>query len=948
MLNTNEMSHSKWWLTLGLGILLSLQTYAQQEICNNGRDDNNDGLVDCFDPTCSCYTCNNEQDNYWVFGNGLSFDFSNLNSQGTPNYTNNTIYLNAQESYASVADPNGKLLFATNGNQIRAGAWNSTLMVINPNNVSLKGGASSSHAAVVIPDPAAQNEYYIFTSDDATNNLHGVNQAKLKFQNQLPSSSYMEAHLSTPLNENLMLAIESTEKLAVARHANCRDYWLVTHDFGQNTSNGKNYISYKIDPNGVGPRVNWAQAQSHVISAGQINSKKGQISFSSDYSMLAAAVQGEGTSSSTAIQGFVELTMFNTSIGSILPYRVLPMDGRHVYGVCFSPSGRYLYATTVSIVGVPDNKLLQYDLLSGPSGTAGNIQEILDSEKEVPVHDNSVIPGTGGDLGQLKVGPNGRIYLAVDGKGIVEIVEPDDPSLSLNTNYLVFTPNTNVRLGLPYTIPDYCQSVDITASNDNTCPGETVNLTANVAGAQYAWSTGQTTSSISVSPQTTTTYSVSMTDSYGCTATNQITVNVQNVPNVTGVFNFEDAVGNSKNIFKCNEDVFMDATGSSAGVSNHYIDIWEVLPDGSLGARLAPLGPTGWQGGPVNGRYNLTNMLAGSVTFEVGRTYEVKLVVIAPPCVIWNANTVPILHRFTIADVTSEFHFEDAEGNQKNTFQCGETIFMDGRGSDGESNHFIDLWEVTSSGVSYIIGLGWQGSPVDNIRNVSTSFPNVQFEPGKTYRVQLATQDPPCVGWVTTVEDFTIVPASADPDFTISFNGGTGSPTAQINLNALHTNSLLLDHNWLIQDLSTGMYVSNIWTVTLPNQPTNETVFLPVGNYRIQHGIINTTEGCQFAESISKNLTLFWEKKANGEEGRITLSHETKEIDFGLFPNPTTNILNISTEEEVEMIHIVDLNGRVIQKTRKLQINVQELPAGLYIVELRTANNVAQKQFIKQ
>jgi hypothetical protein len=60
------------------------------------------------------------------------------------------------------------------------------------------------------------------------------------------------------------------------------------------------------------------------------------------------------------------------------------------------------------------------------------------------------------------------------------------------------------------------------------CAGTSTVLTANVVqgtNVSYAWSTGATTASITVSPATTTTYSVTIT-SGGCTASDQVTVTV--------------------------------------------------------------------------------------------------------------------------------------------------------------------------------------------------------------------------------------------------------------------------------------------------------------------------------------------------------------------------------------------------------------------------------------
>jgi hypothetical protein len=73
-------------------------------------------------------------------------------------------------------------------------------------------------------------------------------------------------------------------------------------------------------------------------------------------------------------------------------------------------------------------------------------------------------------------------------------------------------------------------SVAITGSSA-TCSGQSVTLDAGAGFATYAWSTGATTRTITVSPAVTTSYTVFVTTSDGCQATSAgHTVNVQPLP----------------------------------------------------------------------------------------------------------------------------------------------------------------------------------------------------------------------------------------------------------------------------------------------------------------------------------------------------------------------------------------------------------------------------------
>lgn len=73
---------------------------------------------------------------------------------------------------------------------------------------------------------------------------------------------------------------------------------------------------------------------------------------------------------------------------------------------------------------------------------------------------------------------------------------------------------------------------------------------------------------------------------------------------------------------------------------------------------------------------------------------------------------------------------------------------------------------------------------------------------------------------------------------------------------------------------------------------------------------------------------------------------------ISVYPNPTTNTLNISNTNNlnIEKLTVIDVTGKTLleQKNNTSQIDVQQLPAGLYILEI-TANGTKQHtKFIKE
>ncbi len=76
-------------------------------------------------------------------------------------------------------------------------------------------------------------------------------------------------------------------------------------------------------------------------------------------------------------------------------------------------------------------------------------------------------------------------------------------------------------------------------------------------------------------------------------------------------------------------------------------------------------------------------------------------------------------------------------------------------------------------------------------------------------------------------------------------------------------------------------------------------------------------------------------------------------IDFSVYPNPATNVLNVQFSSNMETIKITDLQGRLLWNgntngSLQIQIPIQQLPAGIYLLEVndRIGNRRIQK-FIK-
>ena len=75
-----------------------------------------------------------------------------------------------------------------------------------------------------------------------------------------------------------------------------------------------------------------------------------------------------------------------------------------------------------------------------------------------------------------------------------------------------------------------------------------------------------------------------------------------------------------------------------------------------------------------------------------------------------------------------------------------------------------------------------------------------------------------------------------------------------------------------------------------------------------------------------------------------------KEIGISIYPNPTSNQLHIACKQSIQEIKIIDITGRTVINTKNniRNINVSELPKGIYCLVLTVNDTVICRKFIKQ
>lgn len=366
----------------------------------------------------------NEGDN-WYFGTRCGVNFTT----GTPIALTNGV-MDTQEGCATVSDKAGNLLFYTDGSFV----YNKSHQVMS-GGVTLAGSYSSTQSSIVIPVPGDIQRYYIVTTDATENSYKlGVNFSVVDMGGS--------GGLGTVVQKNTPLLAPSTEKLTAIRHANGVDVWLVAHALDTN-------LFYVWSVTAAG------------ISATPTTFPSGPQLMFGDIGYMKANLQGSRIAFASSNAKQLWLFDFNKTTGVVSNARIVAQraDGSNfaLYGVEFSPSGRFLYATRTD-----SNVVMQYDL-----------------NQPLPPLMFIVGSTTARRTGALQLAPNGRIYVATEGIAfLAEIASPDSRGLACGyRDKAVDLQGRTSQIGLPNFMPAiFLDEVTYEITSDTACVGRATSM----------------------------------------------------------------------------------------------------------------------------------------------------------------------------------------------------------------------------------------------------------------------------------------------------------------------------------------------------------------------------------------------------------------------------------------------------------------------------------------
>lgn len=77
---------------------------------------------------------------------------------------------------------------------------------------------------------------------------------------------------------------------------------------------------------------------------------------------------------------------------------------------------------------------------------------------------------------------------------------------------------------------------------------------------------------------------------------------------------------------------------------------------------------------------------------------------------------------------------------------------------------------------------------------------------------------------------------------------------------------------------------------------------------------------------------------------------ESVALDWGIYPNPTSEFITIQTQAAIENISVYSLSGQkqAVEINSNNQLNIKSLANGVYLLNITTSTGTATKRFIKK
>ncbi|WP_411895057.1 Ig-like domain-containing protein [Winogradskyella sp. A2] len=447
----------------------------------------------------------------------------------------------------------------------------------------------------------------------------------------------------------------------------------------------------------------------------------------------------------------------------------------------------------------------------------------------------------------------------------------------------------NIIASDTFSITFYSELIANAGDDQSICEGETVQLTAS-GGPNYLWSTGETTSVITVAPQITTTYTVTVSDNNGNSLEDSVTVFVDNLPDLTISDDVEIIEGESVTLTVEGANEYLWNTGQTTNTITVSPDVTTTYTvTGTNGACEVQVQVTvtveelfeafaGDDERICDGSGDVVTLSANSGDSYLWSTGETSQSISVSP-----------ISTTTYTVTVSSGVYEDSDEVTVFVDPNPNVVILNGDSVDILNGDFITL---SASGAN---SYEW---------NNGATQPNIAVSPSVTTTYEVRGYINDCFDeQQVTVNVFEPVQAYAGEDVNICLN-------EVVTLTATGGDQFLWSTGEITQSIQVSPFITTDYTVTVFNALDFDEATVRV-----------TVQGNCDESTENQNDDL------------------SDDVSFNIYPNPAYSYVNVRLNgaSEVSDVLIYDFTGKIVQQT-KIE-NENQLPETNSRIELRTLSN---------
>ncbi|WP_066225436.1 T9SS type A sorting domain-containing protein [Formosa haliotis] len=515
------------------------------------------------------------------------------------------------------------------------------------------------------------------------------------------------------------------------------------------------------------------------------------------------------------------------------------------------------------------------------------------------------------------------------------------------------------------------------AGDDQTiCEGETVTLTAS-GGSSFIWNTGETSKSITVSPKSTTTYSVEVKEG-SATATAEVTINVNALPTANAGANQTIEQGESVTLSATGGSRYKWNTGATTQnitvspntTTTYTVEVFNANDCSDTDQVRVTVNATKLEADAGDDQticegetVTLTASGGSSFIWNTGETS--KSITVSPKSTTTYSVEVKEGSATATAEVTVNVNaLPTANAGANQTIEQGESVTLSATGGSrykwntGATTQNITVSPNTTTTYTVEVFNANDCSDTDQVR-VTVNATKLEADAGDDQTicegetVTLTASGGSSFIWNTgeTSKSITVSPKSTTT-YSVEVANATSRATAEVTVNVYAmpiadagSDQTILEGESVILTASGG--ASYLWntgqtTQSIEVSPSQTTLFSVE---------VSNEGGCASSDDVVVTVESL---KDEGE----SLIPEKLDFEFSVYPNPTSDILNIKIAglEHSSPVQIYDMSGKVLYNEviesdgslMKKTIDLSSYPKGFYMLTLyRYGRPISKKIVLK-